>query len=80
MHTELDRTKEGKNWQRHVPKKDRAYIEEPTLYNLKDDIGETTNVAAKNPEVVQRLMKQLDYAKRDIGYHHIIGENSRRKH
>ena len=77
-HTKLDRTKEGKSWQRHVPKEDRPYIEEPTLYNLKDDIGETTNVAAGHPEVVQRLMKQLDHAKRDIGYHGIIGDNSRR--
>lgn len=77
-HTKLDRTKEGKTWQRHVPKKDRPYIEEPTLYNLKDDIGETTNVAKEHPEIVEKLTKQLDYAKRDIGYHDTIGENSRR--
>ncbi len=79
-HTELDRTKEGESWQRHVPEKDRPYIEEPTLYNLKNDIGETTNVAKENPDVVEKLMKQLDYAKRDIGYHGVIGENARRKY
>lgn len=79
-HTKLDRTKEGKTWQQHVPKKDRPYIKELTLYNLKDDIGETTNVAKDHPEVVEKLMKQLDFAKRDIGYHHVIGENARRKH
>ena len=79
VHTELDRTKEGKTWQKHVPKSDRPYIEEPTLYNLTEDIGETTNVAKDHPEIVEKLMKQLEYAKKDIGYHGVIGENSRRK-
>ncbi|MFC5050419.1 sulfatase [Rubritalea spongiae] len=78
-HTKLDKTKEGKTWQIHVPKKDRPYIEEVTLYNLKEDIGETTNVAKQHPEKVAELMKLLDYAKEDIGYHDVIGENARRK-
>ena len=78
-HSELDRTKEGTLWQTHVPEADRAFIDHLTLYNLKDDIGETTNVAAEHPQVVRRLTKQLDFAKRDIGYHNKIGENSRRK-
>ena len=78
-HSELDRTKEGTLWQTHVPEADRAFIDHLTLYNLKDDIGETTNVAAEHPQVVRRLTKQLDFAKRDIGYHNQIGENSRRK-
>jgi len=79
VHTDLDRTKEGKKWLIHVPEKDRPYIEEITLYNLKDDIGETTNVAKQNPKVVQKLLKQIEYAKKDIGYHDVIGKNSRRK-
>ena len=79
VHTDLDRTKQGKGWQAHVPEKDRPFIEEITLYNLKDDIGETTNVAKQNPKVVQKLLKQIEYAKKDIGYHDVIGENSRRK-
>ena len=29
------------------------------LYNLKDDIGETHNLAAKNPELVAKLKKML---------------------
>ena len=78
-HSKLDRTKEGKTWQKHVPKKDRAYITEPTLYNLKTDIGETTNVAKDNPKIVEKLLKQIEFAKRDIGYHDVVGENSRRK-
>jgi len=77
-HTELDRTKEGTLWQSHVPEADRAFIEEPTLYNLKDDIGETSNVSKDFPQVVKKLTRQLEFAKIDIGYHDQIGVNSRR--
>jgi len=62
-----------------VPEKDRQYITEITLYNLKEDIGETTNVANKHPGTVEKLVKLLEFAKKDIGYHSVIGENSRRK-
>ena len=78
-HSDLDRTKEGQDWQKHVPPKDRPYIEELTLYNLKDDIGETINVAQQHPDVVASLSKHLDNAKRDIGYHDVTGITSRRK-
>jgi len=30
------------------------------LYNLKDDIGETTNLIDKHPEVAARLSKALE--------------------
>lgn len=76
-HSKLDRTKEGKLWQPHVPEKDRPYIEELTLYNLNQDIGETTNVAKENPEIVKQLLKLIDFAKSDLGYHNQIGNNSR---
>ncbi|MDP0491595.1 MAG: sulfatase [Verrucomicrobiota bacterium JB023] len=77
-HSDLDKTKEGTLWQNHVPKADRPYITEPTLYNLAEDIGETTNAADEHPDVVNRLMKQLEFAQKDIGSHDVIGENSRR--
>lgn len=32
----------------------------PTLYNLKDDIGEAHNVIAQHPEIAARLSKQLE--------------------
>jgi len=37
------------------------------LYNLADDIGETTDVAAKHPDVVERLTKLAEAMRADIG-------------
>ena len=37
------------------------------LYNLEQDISEKNNVAAKNPEVVQRLTALLDKMRADLG-------------
>ena len=37
------------------------------LYNLDEDIGETTDVAAENPKVIQRLQKIADAMIADIG-------------
>uniref|UniRef100_UPI0035672103 sulfatase family protein n=1 Tax=Pontiella sp. TaxID=2837462 RepID=UPI0035672103 len=78
VHSDLDRTKEGTTWQSHVPPDDRPYIEELTLYNLDDDIGETNNVAPLYPDVVSNLLVDIEFAEQDIGYHDVIGENSRR--
>ncbi|MFD2256641.1 arylsulfatase [Luteolibacter algae] len=36
------------------------------LYNLKEDIGETDDIAAKNPELVERMRKLMDAAHVDI--------------
>jgi arylsulfatase A-like enzyme len=37
------------------------------LYNLKDDVGETHNVAAEHPDVVQRLQAIVEQARADLG-------------
>ena len=37
------------------------------LYDLKNDLGETTNVAAANPDVVQRLEALAERAREDMG-------------
>jgi arylsulfatase A-like enzyme len=37
------------------------------LYNLRDDIGETTDVAIENPDEVKRLQALADVARQDIG-------------
>lgn len=39
----------------------------PELYNLDRDIGETTNVADKNPEVVKRLQEHVARMDGDLG-------------
>jgi arylsulfatase A-like enzyme len=39
----------------------------PRLYNLKSDIGESTNVAAANPEIVKKLEALVAAMKGDLG-------------
>ncbi len=39
----------------------------PLLFNLKTDIGESTDVAAQHPEVVARLQKLVEKMKDDLG-------------
>lgn len=49
------------------------------LYNLDDDIGETTNVAEQNPDIVSELKQLLDDCRRDMGDEAtgVEGENRR---
>lgn len=49
------------------PIKDDAKGPEPRLYHLGKDIGETTNVAAENPEVVTKLRALADQMNAEIG-------------
>jgi arylsulfatase A-like enzyme len=37
------------------------------LYHLKDDVGETTNLAEKHPDVVRRLLNLAERAREDLG-------------
>ncbi len=46
------------------------------LYNLRQDIGETTDVAAANPEVVARLQGLADGAREDLGDHRTGAEGA----
>jgi hypothetical protein len=39
----------------------------PLLFNLKTDIGESTDVAAQHPEIVARLEKLVEKMKEDLG-------------
>ena len=39
----------------------------PKLYNLKTDIGESTNVAAENPQIVAKLQALISTMKDDLG-------------
>jgi len=56
---------------------DSLEITSPLLYDLEADIGETTNVAAENSEVVAKLMALIDFARTDIGDFDRIGMNAR---
>jgi arylsulfatase A-like enzyme len=44
-----------------------ASLQAPRLYNLDADIGETTDVAAQHPEVVQRLLGYVATMDADLG-------------
>ncbi len=50
-----------------IPGKYKPLPVEHELYDLKSDVGETKNVAAKNPEVVQRLEALAEQARADLG-------------
>jgi len=51
-------------WKLHVHKGKDDILE---LYNLADDIGETTNLAADHPEIVADLQGRLDQCLKDLG-------------
>jgi len=69
-------------WKLHVPHKWRkvvtkgkdghpgkqAYVPiELSLYNLKDDLGESNNLVDEHPDVVARLMKVAEQARSELG-------------
>ena len=53
----------GRNDKGMVP----ASLEQPRLYNLIEDIGETTDVATQHPDVVERLKKFVAQMDADLG-------------
>jgi arylsulfatase A-like enzyme len=57
------------DWKLHFPqaKKGKGEPAGRRLYNLRDDIGETRDVAAANPEVVKQLEALVAAAKDDLG-------------
>ncbi len=59
-------------WARHIDE-----VSEVQLYDLKNDISETTNVAGKHPAIVKRLMALSEKARTDIGDCDRIGKGAR---
>ncbi len=45
----------------------QARVTQPELYDLRNDISETTDVAARNPDVVENLLKLASQARSDLG-------------
>ena len=52
-------------------------VEVVQLFDLKKDIGETTNVADKHPEIVKRLMHAIENARLELGDCDRIGKGAR---
>lgn len=52
-------------------------VPETTLYDLKEDIGETTNVAAQHPEVVAKMEALLKTAREELGDWNQLGKGAR---
>jgi len=51
-----------------IPAKyEQVKVTAPELYDLKNDISETKDVAAQNPEIVQRLLVLAEQARADLG-------------
>ncbi|MFC7338774.1 sulfatase [Haloferula chungangensis] len=76
-HTEAVEGSIATKWRNHVKRSDAIRIQEPQLYDLENDIGESRDVSAKYPEVVEELTKLAQTARRDIGDHDVWGENAR---
>lgn len=61
----------------HIAPADRVAFPEPYLVDLNSDPGETTNVAARNPRIVERLLDLAETMREDLGDHDRVGKNMR---
>ena len=75
-------------WKLHLPRnqqqlpfwdKNKVFVKkaQPVLYNLVDDQAETTNVAAKHPEVVQRMVALAKEKRAELGEYLKRGKGQR---
>ncbi|TVR18702.1 MAG: arylsulfatase [Balneolaceae bacterium] len=60
----LQAVRSGK-WKLHVYRPEEGRVQ--LLYDLKEDIGETTDVSEQNPDVVNRLEALAEKAREDLG-------------
>ena len=61
----------------HIAAKDDDVIPGPFLIDLEADLGETTNVAEKHPEVVKKLTGLAEAIREDLGDYNRVGKNMR---
>lgn len=61
----------------HIAPPDRMAFPEPFLVDLNNDLGETTNVAIQNPQVVRRLLGLAEAMREDLGDYDRVGKNMR---
>lgn len=62
---------------RHIDPRDDIGMDAPQLYQLNDDPGESTDLAAKHPEVVKQLLVVAERIRDDIGDHDRVGKGMR---
>jgi arylsulfatase A len=67
---DLEAVRSGK-WKLHLghrpPNSTDRVVQDPELYDLEADLGETTTLAAKHPNVVRRLMALAEEAREELG-------------
>ena len=81
---QLQAVRRGK-WKLHLPLDDKYVAihkndRKPSplaLYDLSRDIGETTDLSAKNPDVTAELMKLTEYARTEFGDGNATGRRQR---
>lgn len=61
----------------HKYAQDDVPVTTPQLFDLRDDVGETTDLAAQHPVVVRQLLDFAEAARGDIGDLERIGRNAR---
>ncbi|WRQ53785.1 sulfatase [Roseiconus lacunae] len=61
----------------HIAPMDRIGFDEPFLVDLENDLGETMNLAAENPQVVERLLGLAETMRKDLGDYDRVGNNMR---
>ena len=64
-------------WLPMVHPDDRILIKKPVLYNLEDDLAETTDVSTQYPEIVKELTQLVEHARKDLGDSAKRGVNAR---
>lgn len=61
----------------HIAPADRIGFARPFLVDLQQDLGETTDVSAQHPKVVQRLLALAETMREDLGDYDRVGKNMR---
>ncbi|MEM1069561.1 MAG: sulfatase [Planctomycetota bacterium] len=61
----------------HIAAADRVGFEKPFLVDLNSDIGETTDVSAQHPQVVEHLLALAKAMREDLGDYDRVGKNMR---
>ncbi len=64
-------------WKAHLNPATDYRIAEHMLFNLDKDVGESNDVAAKHPDVVEELLELATWAREDIGDYNKLGKRAR---